>query len=134
MTLVQRIRFQAQKDSKIVSREIVTAQYTKKIGAKSKETWNGYLTVKPTCSSSTNNSNKLINVSYVLICYMDASGISTGTNLIIPITIGTVPIRESVNESDPSPIYQRWDMPLELEQNEEEDVLPPYYPYFNNLY
>ena len=73
---------------KTSSRLLGLIENSKSVEAHTVESWsNGVIKIPPTCASS-NGSCDVITVSYVLYLSFSASGITTTTDLRIPITIG----------------------------------------------
>ena len=113
INIIQRIYFHATTKTKICVRNVAQLKYPKRIPEKSREVWSQGIIIPAVCSSS-NGTCRIIQVNYCILFNFNPSGLSISKDLEIPITIGTIPIRNQSNNmqqgqtmpSLPQPAYQ----------------------------
>jgi hypothetical protein len=147
VNLIQHLVFHATTKSKRCTRTVALIKYPKKINAKTTETWSdSVLTIPPVCSSS-NGTCRIIEVIYSVVFNFDASGMAISTDVSIPITIGTIPLQDSNNQTQHNLPYsfeashfgaESNQMPPEFEQKGEvfesdANSFKPYYPYYKDF-
>ena len=104
---------------------------------------NGYLIIPPICTNSSVKC-KLIEISYSIVLVFGKSSPSLDSELAIPITIGTIPLKDSDKQSNPIPVYEACifgtnlsiELITQIEKKEiqESDFIDfrPMYPVFND--
>lgn len=85
--LVQILKFHATRKTRLSSSNVGSICYNKELDPSSLEEWNNIFVVPSVCPSS-NGLCRIIEIGYNLVFNFDATGISTSTDLVIPITIG----------------------------------------------
>lgn len=120
-------------------REVISIQKGTKTKGKSLESWNSSLKIFPICPTS-NQSSKLIEISYNILLNFDAAGISLSTDLVLPITIGTLPFSDDITHESQvvQPKRCLYDVDSVDFDNEfqteifdaNEEPFKPYYPYY----
>jgi len=154
LKLVQKIKFHAERithHTKEVEHEVAFTKYTKIIPPMSHEDWDQImLVIPPVCSSTIDLKPRLIRVSYQVVLKFDASGMHISKDLVIPITIGTIPMRDSsFVEGSSMPPYSYQISTVTATNMDElssyiEDTngdlyesncqtFKPYYPYFDGI-
>lgn len=144
VVLIQNLRFEAKSRVKACTRKVVAMEFPKKVSPKTKEKWENMPLLIPSVSPSTMGKSRLIDVSYEVSLNFDATGISISTDMNIPISIGTIPLRkgdmvlpfayeECVFEPDPIQIKeneqnQRRKEVIETDAN----TFKPLYPYYKD--
>lgn len=95
--LFQTIKFHATTKTKTSGSNVVFLNCDKQLGTHASEEWNNSFMVPVVCPSS-NGLCKIIEIGYVLVFNFDATGTSTSTDLMIPITLGTIPLIDEQNQ------------------------------------
>lgn len=110
--LLQHLEFHATRKSKSDRREVAILHYGNQIGSKENQTWDGSLRIPPVCNTlnTCTTTCSIIELNYYLSLYFDVSTMSMSKDFMVPVRIGTVPIREnnivdSIIE-DPVPSYE----------------------------
>ena len=142
LKLVQTLKFHTKAKNKTVRREVTHIVFNKEILPAHKEDWdNSVLTIPSVCPSSQNTS-RLIEVSYTLMLSIEPSWPSTPVLIKVPITIGSIPFRQVVcRDITDLPTYQECVFGLECARNDneadepEEDTISyaPLYPYYTHI-
>ena len=141
MQLVQNIKFKAKTKTKNCARVVKHVNYSYSVRAHSLDTWNtGHLLVPPVCPSS-NNISQLVNVKYSIVLTIGTID-SKNFDLVIPIVIGSVPLRDQTQNYDPLsndlPSYETcmfgssYSGETHVWSNSEEPEFIPSYPVYNN--
>lgn len=112
LILMQNLTFQARNRMHTSSRKVTSMEFPKKVEAKQTEIFKNMKIFIPSISPSTMGSSRLLDVSYLLCLSFDATGISIGSDLSIPIQIGTIPLRKNT-------------MPANLKYEFEECIFDP---------
>ncbi|CAF0782805.1 unnamed protein product [Brachionus calyciflorus] len=148
VTLMQNLRFEAKSRVRNCTRKVASMEFPNKVGIKTTEKWNNLPILIPSVSPSTMGNSRLIDVSYELFLNFDATGVSTSTDLNVPIVIGTIPLRkgnkigntdlpflleECVFEPDPIQIKENEQKQKRREVFETDaNTFKPLYPYYKD--
>ena len=140
--LQQNTTLHATSKSRTWSRNVAMVEF-KSVKANSCEDWNnGYVIIPPVVASS-NNTCRIITVTYYLMLFANPSGVSLSFNAAVPVVIGTIPLKtgDQGAQSMP-PSYQLSTMEggasqgLETEMKGEmtnmDNNFAPSYPYFKD--
>ena len=144
LKLVQILKFHTKSKVKTIAREVTHIVFNKEIQPMSRVDWdNSVLTIPSVCPSSQNTS-RLIEVSYTLVLSVEPSWPSSPLALKIPITIGSVPFRsssfsnfDSLNNAYDLPTYQECvfdiDSSNQIADEQNDDInFAPLYPIYSN--
>ena len=146
VSLIQRIKFHGKNRSKECIRNVASVNLHKPVASKSVENWNNVLLKIPPVCSTTQGSSRLIEVSYLLAFTFGAVAPKLATDLVLPIVIGTIPIRQNFATDNFVPVPFSYEpsifepnpvlMPSEFFYNgdviESDNEFRPSYPYYNN--
>lgn len=114
---MQKIKFNATTKTRLAQEIVASANVPKKVGAKTSDTWTRFsIAIPPVCSSSEGECS-IIQIKYYIVFSFDAPGAPLSSELSIPITIGTIPLR---SDNDASLSIEHHDSSSSL------DFLPSY--------
>lgn len=147
VSLIQRIKFHGKGRSKECIRNVASVNLHKAVGSNSVENWNNVLLKIPPVCSTTQGSSRLIEVSYLLVFTFGAIAPKLATDLVLPIVIGTIPIRQTIAADSFVPVPYSYEpsifepnpilMPSEFFYNgdilESDNNFKPSYPYYNDI-
>lgn len=147
VSLVQKIKFRANYRTKISYRSIENFRFPSTVQEKSIVKWNNSVLIIPPVCSTSNGKCKIIDVNYLVLFDFCASGISLSKEMMIPIVIGTAPLKPQTknlwcNEAisyeqckfGPYPdkiMFDEEDFDDIMESTEEK--YKPLYPYFKDF-
>ena len=137
VSLVQNIRFIATTKSKIVRRVVSNIMFPNMVKEKSFQDWNNIILPIPSICSTSNGVSKIIEVNYFVIFNFDTSGIAVSKDLTIPITIGTIPLRDDVNSVPSTPLpysFERCMFGPNTNLSQQEEIKGEYYENDSNTY
>ena len=100
VNIIQRIYFHSTCKTKTCVRNMAQVKYPKRIPEKTREVWSLGIIIPPVCASS-NGTCKIIHVTYIILFNFDPSGLAVSKDLGIPLTIGTIPLRNQSNNMQP---------------------------------
>ena len=122
--------------SKTCTRIIKEVFYPKKTNPKSFETWTLGQLIIPTLCPSSDDSCGIIEISYNLILKVGSS-VSLLSNLEVPITIGTIPLKQDSNSITQSIAQYKQEISFSNDSNNninslqtQSDLIKPYYPVY----
>ncbi|CAF0761104.1 unnamed protein product [Brachionus calyciflorus] len=96
VSLIQKIKFKANYRTKLSYRTIENFRFPSSVQERSIVKWdNSVLIIPPICPTSDGRC-KIIDVSYLVLFDFCASGLSLTKEMLIPIVIGTIPLRPQV--------------------------------------
>lgn len=144
--LVQTLRFHATSKTRTDTRDVVSLQCPNKVGARDFYTWNGRIKIPPVCPSLNKQTNmcKIIEIDYYIDLHVDVSTMSVSRDILIPLTIGTVPLQDPSRPEASAPTYEscmygagEYQVPLEDSNgrkgemlNSDEASFAPVYPFY----
>ena len=147
--LIQNLRFHTRSKTKSCKRVIGETTYPGRVEPRTNVTWKGALIIPPVCQSS-NASCRIIEITYTIDFNFSSNGVSISTDLLVPITIGTIPLRsveamsDDMNASNLPPSYEACmfgpnpnQMPPDYEDKREiiesdDASFRPMYPYYKD--
>ena len=95
--LIQNLKFKARSKTKNCSRVVKQVNYPSNLRARSAETWIKQLPIPPVCPDS-NDICRIVKIKYRLVLTLGAAD-SNNFDLLIPVTIGSVPLRNEIESS-----------------------------------
>ena len=95
--LVQTIEFIATRKSKFDGRVIAHIMFPDIVKERSFQDWNNIILPIPAICSTSNEESNIIKINYFVVFNFDTSGIAVSKDLLIPITIGTIPFKDNLN-------------------------------------
>ena len=137
VSLVQNIRFIATKNSKNERRFLSNVKKNVMVKKKSFQDWNNIILPIPSICSNSNGVSKIIEVDYFVYFSFDTSGIAVSKDLVIPIEIGTIPLRDDVNSDPSTPLpysFERCMFGPNTNFSQQEEIKGEYYDNDSNTY
>ena len=104
--LYEKLTLHATTRSKTFVRAICSFNLPKSVPSGTSESFNNIGFVIPAVCPSSLPTSRIINLSYYFDLNFDASGISFSTDMQVPLTIGTIPMREESSNNGPNGQYQ----------------------------
>ncbi len=139
-------------NTKSDKREVASLICPSNINAEDSYTWNGKIQIPPICPSFNSHIStcKIISIAYYIVLHADVNMVSIGSHIMIPLTIGSVPIQDLNNPGSrpcSAPSYESCMYGAELllkndkKSNEskgemlytDETTFVPVYPYFKDF-
>jgi hypothetical protein len=148
VNLKQNIRFYATTKSKSCIRNVGAIRFPRKIPSRFQDTWNDSVLVIPPVCSTSNGTCGIIEVSYSIVFNFDTSGIAISKDLVIPIVVGTIPLKLSENnhyDMPAPPSYEACMFPISNGQipddvetkgevvESDSNTFKPFYPYYKDF-
>jgi hypothetical protein len=96
--LIQLVTLHASTKSRTWTQLLGSLNFTNEIGPKTFEDWRANIQIPAVCPSS-NNTCRIINVSYVLQLELDPSGMAMTMSIPMPFCIGTLPLTDAPTNS-----------------------------------
>ncbi len=132
--------------TKTETRDVAELLCPNKVDARDFYTWNGKIQIPPICPSLNQFTSacRIIEIEYYIDLYFDVNTMSFSSDILIPITIGTVPLNNGNTTNSLLPSYEScmygagdFHMPNEDSNekkgkviNSDESSFVPVYPYY----
>jgi hypothetical protein len=125
---------------------LASLECSNKIGARDLYTWNGIIKTPPVCPSLNKQTNmcKNIEIDYYIALNVDVGTMYSSRDILIPLTIGTVPLQDPSRPEASGPLYEScmygagdYQVPFEDSNgrkgemlNSDEASFAPVYPFY----